>query len=144
MSDYEVTSERRGGDGFGMRRSFAPVKVGDEVTLKIESIGEKGDGIAKIKGFIIFIPGVKEGQELKVKITRVLNKCGFGEVVGNAEAAPAQSTEGSPEVECDDEKGICVPKETKSDDNDELTDGGDGDDDDSDDSTDGGDDSGEE
>lgn len=138
MSDYEVTSERRGEGGFGMRRSFAPVKVGDEVTLKIESIGEKGDGIAKIKGFIIFIPGVKEGQELKVKITRVLNKCGFGEVVGNAEAAASESTEGSAEVECDDEKGICVPKETKAadDDGDDLN----GDDDDSDDSGDEGND----
>ena len=119
-----------------MRRSFAPVKVGDEVALKIESIGEKGDGIAKIKGFIIFIPGVKEGQELKVKITRVLNKCGFGEVVGNAEAAPSGSSENS-EVECDDEKGVCVPKETKSDDGDD----GNGDDSD-DDNDEGGDDFG--
>ena len=62
-------------------RSFAPVKVGDVVDLKIEAVGEKGDGIGKIKGFVIFVPGVKEGEDVKVKITKVLKKVGFGEVV---------------------------------------------------------------
>ena len=68
---------------FGSRRSFAPVNVGDVLDLKIEAVGEKGDGIAKIKGFVIFVPGVKEGDEVKVKITKVLQKVGFGEVVGD-------------------------------------------------------------
>ena len=64
------------------QRSFAPVNVGDELELKIEAVGEKGDGIAKIKGFVIFVPNTKEGDVVKVKITKVLRKVGFGEVVG--------------------------------------------------------------
>lgn len=70
--------------GFGQqRRSFAPVQVGQEIDVKIEAVGEKGDGIAKIKGFVIFVPNVKAGDEVKIKITKVLRKVGFGEVVGS-------------------------------------------------------------
>tara|TARA_Y100000310_G_scaffold167610_2_gene167538 strand:- start:21093 stop:21479 length:387 start_codon:yes stop_codon:yes gene_type:complete len=75
---------------FNNRRSFAPVNVGDVIDLKIEAVGEKGDGIAKIKGFVIFVPGVKEGDEVKVKITKVLQKVGFGEVVGDTDG-PVQA-----------------------------------------------------
>jgi len=76
-----------GDRGYG-QRSFAPVKVGDEIDVKIEAVGAKGDGIAKIEGFVLFIPGVKEGQDVRVRVTKVLRKVGFAEVVGEAQAAP--------------------------------------------------------
>lgn len=77
-----------GGGGFG-ERSFAPVKVGEELDVKIEAVGEKGDGIAKKNGFVLFIPGVKEGEEVKIRVTKVLRKVGFAEVVGKGGSAPA-------------------------------------------------------
>ncbi|MBW2988942.1 TRAM domain-containing protein [Candidatus Woesearchaeota archaeon] len=82
---------------FRPNRSFmAPVKVGDEIDVKIEAVGEKGDGIAKKDGFVIFVPNTKEGDEVKVKVTRVLRRVGFGEVVGegsapSSEEAPAEA-----------------------------------------------------
>ena len=66
--------------GFGQR--FAPVKVGDEIDVKIEAVGEKGDGIAKKDGFVLFVPNTKEGQDVKIRVTKVLRKVGFAEVVG--------------------------------------------------------------
>jgi len=91
---------------FRPNRSFmAPVKVGDEVDVKIEAVGEKGDGIAKKDGFVIFVPNTKEGDEVKVKVTRVLRRVGFGEVVGEgsapAEEAPAE--EAAPEETADED-----------------------------------------
>ena len=77
------------------QESFAPVKVGDEIDVKIEAVGEKGDGIAKQEGFVLFVPNTKEGQEVKIRITKVLRKVGFAEVVGESEAAPKD--EGSSE-----------------------------------------------
>ena len=68
---------------------MAPVKVGDEIEVKIEAVGEKGDGIAKKDGFVIFVPNAKEGDEVKVKVTRVLRRVGFGEIVGGEGSAPA-------------------------------------------------------
>lgn len=38
------------GDRFGGYGQEAPVKVGERYTVKIESLGKGGDGIAKIKG----------------------------------------------------------------------------------------------
>ena len=69
---------------------FAPVKVGDELDVKIEAVGEKGDGIAKQEGFVLFVPNTKEGQDVKIRVTKVLRKVGFAEVVDEAEAAPQQ------------------------------------------------------
>ncbi len=90
----------RGGDrrGGGMRPSFAPVKVGEELDVKIEAVGEKGDGVAKVKGFVLFVPGVKEGQTVRIKVTRVLSKVGFAEVVGAAQPSE-EGSEASPAEE---------------------------------------------
>ena len=74
----------------GGRRDFgrdAPVKVGDELDVKIEAVGEKGDGVAKKDGFVLFVPGTKQGENVKIKVTRVLQKVGFAEVIGQGEAS---------------------------------------------------------
>lgn len=83
----------------GGQRSFAPVKPGEIYDVNIEAVGEKGDGIAKIRGFVIFIPGVKQGEQVKIKINKVLRKVAFGEVVndGTAVTTPTEGGEGSGE-----------------------------------------------
>lgn len=58
-----------------------PVDVGDIREVKIEAVGSEGDGIAKIEGFVIFVPGVKVDDVVTVRITKVLRKYGFAEVV---------------------------------------------------------------
>lgn len=59
-----------------------PVSEGEEVELTIEAVGEKGDGIAKKDGFVIFVPGAKKGQRAKIKVTKVLQKVAFGQLLG--------------------------------------------------------------
>lgn len=87
MYGEENRSHFGGGNrGGGFRRSFAPVKVGDELDVKIESVGSQGDGVAKVDGFVLFVPGAKEGETVRVKVTRVLRKVGFAEVVGDTSA----------------------------------------------------------
>ena len=89
------------------RQRFAPVNVGDELDVKIEAVGEKGDGIAKKEGFVLFVPNTKEGQEVKIRVTKVLRKVGFAEVVGESkspkeEAQPdAQTEESAPAQEAE-------------------------------------------
>ena len=80
--------------GRGFRpRNFAPVKVGDELDVKIEAVGEKGDGIAKKDGFVLFVPGTKQGDEVKIRVTRVLQKVGFAEVVGEKRSEESETEE---------------------------------------------------
>jgi len=68
--------------------NMAPVSEGEELDVKIEAIGEKGDGIAKKNGFVLVIPGTQINDEVRVKVTKVLRKVGFAEVVGKAESSP--------------------------------------------------------
>jgi predicted RNA-binding protein with TRAM domain len=97
-----------GGGSFGGGRSFAPVKVGEEIDVKIEAVGEKGDGIAKVKGFVLFVPGVKEGQECRIKITRVLKKVGFADKVGDALGPVVSESSGKSEETASEYSGADV------------------------------------
>jgi predicted RNA-binding protein with TRAM domain len=87
---------RGGGDRRGIKPNYflpKPVKVGDEIDVTIEAQASKGDGIAKKDGFVIFVKDAKQGQSVKVRITDVRARFALGEMVGEASAAPAASTE---------------------------------------------------
>ena len=74
-----------------MNEKEAPVKFGETYEVSINAIGDKGDGIAKVKGFILFVAGVKKGDYVKVKITKVLQNVGFAEVVEKLERPVRES-----------------------------------------------------
>ncbi len=58
-----------------------PVNVGDVREVRIEALGSGGDGIAKIRGYVVFVPGTNLNDVVKVRITKVLRKFAFAEVV---------------------------------------------------------------
>jgi len=64
----------------------APVNEGDIVDVRIEGIGDKGDGIGRVEGFVLIVPGTREGDEVKVKVNKVIKNMGFAEVVERSEA----------------------------------------------------------
>ena len=82
-------------DGYnaGAGRS-PPVKEGETYQVKIESIGREGDGIAKIDGFVVFIPGGQVGDEIDVKISKVTRRVAFGEKVGTAVSGATMESTG--------------------------------------------------
>lgn len=57
-----------------------PVSEGDVVELDIEDLGSKGDGIARVEGFVVFVPGGEVDQTYDVEITSVGRKFAFGEI----------------------------------------------------------------
>src|SRR2546428_558066 len=70
-----------GYSGSGFRPSNVPVEEGKVYEAKIEDIGREGDGLARIANFVVFVPGTKIGDEVKIKITKVHRRMAFGEVV---------------------------------------------------------------
>ncbi|MDH5438657.1 MAG: TRAM domain-containing protein [Candidatus Bathyarchaeota archaeon] len=44
-------------------------------------MSRRGDGVAKIEGFVIFVPNTKQGEHVKFKIIRVGSKFAIGELV---------------------------------------------------------------
>ena len=69
----------------------APVKEGETHNVAINAVGEKGDGIAKVGGFVLFVPGVKKGDYVKIKIKKVLQNVGFAELVEKLERPKRES-----------------------------------------------------
>jgi|SRR3989344_4178196 len=76
-----------------------PVKQGEELDVKIESLGGKGDGIAKVKGFVLFVKGVEKGETCRVRVSKVLEKVGFADKIGVALAEPKRERMPEPEPE---------------------------------------------
>lgn len=66
--------------GFDGERK-APVEVGQTLQVQIESVGAKGDGMAKKDGFVIFVPQTQKGDNVTIKITKVKPTVAFAEVV---------------------------------------------------------------
>jgi len=62
-----------------------PVEEGEIRTVSIDTLGDQGDGIAKVeRGFIVIVPGTKPGDRVEVEITDVKETVAFAETVGEA------------------------------------------------------------
>ena len=69
-------------DSYNKQEEYScPVEVGTEYDVKIEDQGKTGDGIARVDGFVIFVPGAEVGQEVKVKVNATRRKFAFCEIV---------------------------------------------------------------
>ncbi|SFM29255.1 Predicted RNA-binding protein, contains TRAM domain [Methanolobus profundi] len=60
--------------------STAPVEAGESYDVTIEDIAREGDGIARVSGFVVFVPNTTVGDEVTIKVTKVMRKFAFGEV----------------------------------------------------------------
>ena len=59
----------------------APVEVGKEYDVEIQDIAREGDGIARVEGFVIFVPEAKVGDKVKIQIDRVMRRFAIGHKV---------------------------------------------------------------
>ncbi len=59
----------------------APVTVGETYDVSITDIAKEGDGIARIEGFVIFVPATKVGDNVKIKVNKVMRKFAIAEKV---------------------------------------------------------------
>jgi predicted RNA-binding protein with TRAM domain len=95
----------RGGGGYGGNRGGfgrssggsggfrKPVEVGKEYNVSISDTSRRGEGIARVEGFVVFVPGTKMGQNVRIKVTQVSERFASGQVVSDAAAAPASTSE---------------------------------------------------
>ena len=58
-----------------------PVEEGETYDVTIQDIARQGDGIARIEGFVVFVPSTKVGDEVQIKVDKVLPKFAFASVV---------------------------------------------------------------
>jgi predicted RNA-binding protein with TRAM domain len=90
----------RSGGGFGGTRPFrpAPVKVGEEFEVKIESMSKRGDaGVAKVEGLVIFVAGTNVGDTAKIRITKVGRGYATAEIAATSDTTSQIASEPSAE-----------------------------------------------
>ena len=62
-----------------------PVAEGEVRSVTINTLGDQGDGIAKVeRGFILIVPGTQPGDQVEVEITDVKETVAFAEPVSEA------------------------------------------------------------
>ena len=90
---YGGRREGGGGRGFGPRFPPKPVEIGKEYDVEIQETRRRGEGIARIKGLVVFVPNTKPGEHVKIRVTRISRRFCEAEVVGKGEAKPEAETE---------------------------------------------------
>lgn len=87
-TEQRQTKERQTQKRETQDRGFSgpPVGEGDTRTVDIESIGEQGDGIARVeRGYVVIVPETEKGERVTIEITDVKENVAFGEVVEREE-----------------------------------------------------------
>jgi predicted RNA-binding protein with TRAM domain len=73
---------RFGGNRFGGPK---PVESGKEYDVQVTEISRKGDGVARIQGFIVFVKGGRVGQKTRVRVTHVGDRFATAETIDGGE-----------------------------------------------------------
>ena len=61
--------------------SSITIKEGMSYEITIKDIGKKGDGVAYMDKYIIYVPGAVKGTTVKVKIEKVSGTVAFGRII---------------------------------------------------------------
>ena len=104
--------ERRGFRGGGFRsggfredNTPKPVNVGEEYDVEINEVGSKGDGIARVKNFVVFVSNGRKGEKTKIKIKEVRDRFAIGEKIGEAAEGAVVETAGEEEAGTEEASG---------------------------------------
>jgi predicted RNA-binding protein with TRAM domain len=65
----------------GGREPLKPVKIGEEYEVEITESSQRGDGIARIEGLVVFVPKTKTGDHVRIRITHISRKFAEAELV---------------------------------------------------------------
>jgi predicted RNA-binding protein with TRAM domain len=69
------------GSSMGGSAPAAPVEAGKEYDVEIQDIAREGDGIARVEGFVIFVPEAKVGDRTKIQVDKVMRRFAIGHKV---------------------------------------------------------------
>lgn len=84
MSEEERPRASQGYPRRGFPKVFfrpKPVQVGQELEVTITEVGRRGEGLARVQGYVIFVPNTQKGDTVKIKITQIRPNYALGQVV---------------------------------------------------------------
>jgi len=81
----ENSGEKQERDVAARRFPPKPVKVDEEYEVDVTEISQRGDGIARMDGLVVFVPNTKIGEHVRIRITRISRKFAEAELVEKGE-----------------------------------------------------------
>jgi predicted RNA-binding protein with TRAM domain len=97
---------RFGGSRFGGPK---PVESGKEYDVQVTEISRKGDGVARVQGFIVFVKGGRVGQKTRVRVTHVGDRFATAETIDGGEQQQQQQQQVEQHQSTEQSKDIVSP-----------------------------------
>jgi predicted RNA-binding protein with TRAM domain len=73
--------DREGGFRGPRRFPPKPVTIDAEYEVDIKEMSQRGDGIARVEGFVVFVPQSKIGDHARIRVTRISSKFAEAELI---------------------------------------------------------------
>jgi predicted RNA-binding protein with TRAM domain len=103
-------SYRRGGRFGGSRFGGPkPVESGKEYDVQVTEISRKGDGVARIQGFIVFVKGGRVGQKARVRVTHVGDRFATAETIDGGEQQQVEQQQVEQQQSTEQSKDVISP-----------------------------------
>lgn len=81
VEDVAVSAAPKKSSKAAPKSSGGSVVVGETYSGTVEDVGSKGDGIVRIDGKVVFIPGAEKGQSVTFKVTEDKGRTAIGALV---------------------------------------------------------------
>ncbi|WP_405081684.1 23S rRNA (uracil(1939)-C(5))-methyltransferase RlmD [Paenibacillus chitinolyticus] len=91
-SGGRARAERTPAPQAGSKRSAAlsglPVEKNGEYTAEIIGIGHDGEGVGRVEGFTLFVPGALPGERVRLKVLKLKKQYGYAKLLEVLESSP--------------------------------------------------------
>ncbi|MEC0246558.1 23S rRNA (uracil(1939)-C(5))-methyltransferase RlmD [Paenibacillus chitinolyticus] len=91
-SGGRARTERTSAPQAGSKRSAAlsglPVEKNGEYTAEIIGIGHDGEGVGRVEGFTLFVPGALPGERVRLKVLKLKKQYGYAKLLEVLESSP--------------------------------------------------------
>ncbi|MEJ3716441.1 23S rRNA (uracil(1939)-C(5))-methyltransferase RlmD [Paenibacillus polymyxa] len=93
FSENERSNDGRSQEASNRKRSSAersdlPVQKNDEAVIDIIGMNHDGEGVGRVEGFTLFVPGALPGEKVRVKVLKTKKQYGYAKLLDIAQASP--------------------------------------------------------
>ncbi|MGO4949903.1 23S rRNA (uracil(1939)-C(5))-methyltransferase RlmD [Paenibacillus sp. DRB1-1] len=69
-------------------RTDLPVQKNDEAVIDIIGMNHDGEGVGRVEGFTLFVPGALPGEKVRVKVLKTKKQYGYAKLLDIVQASP--------------------------------------------------------
>ncbi|WDM22890.1 23S rRNA (uracil(1939)-C(5))-methyltransferase RlmD [Paenibacillus polymyxa] len=71
-----------------VERADLPVQKNDEAVIDIIGMNHDGEGVGRVEGFTLFVPGALPGEKVRVKVLKTKKQYGYAKLLDIAQTSP--------------------------------------------------------